>query len=177
MIARCGIGEGRIGALPVAGALQRGGKEEREPRRRHVPGGAIGHSSAVAAEGAPRHHRTRPRQLECLEAPHYHPATNQTEAAPEEHRSTAASSRNPNQRRGQCREQRGRWAELVAWRGRSGDGGPVEAGGGSGRNRNRRSAMRASPGATGARERGEKRMWSSVGSNQSSDQIDRVGPS
>jgi hypothetical protein len=123
--------------------------------RRHVPGGGVGDSAAVAAEGAPRHHHAGPRQPECLEAPQNHPAENQTEAVPEKHRSTAASRRNPSRRKGRRGEQRRREVKQMAWRGRSGVGGSVEAGGDGGRHRGQWSAARATPGASGARERGE----------------------
>jgi hypothetical protein len=90
--------------------------------RRRVLGGDVGDSAAVAAEGAPQHHRAGPRQPECLEAPQYHPAANRTEEALEKHRSTATSRRNPSRRRGRRRGQRRRWAELVAQRSRSVEG-------------------------------------------------------
>jgi hypothetical protein len=87
-------------------------------------------SATVAAEGAPRHHRAGPCQPECLEAPQYHPAANQTEAAPEKHQSTAASRRNHSRWRGRRRGQRRRWAELVAQRSRSVEGHLLETAGG-----------------------------------------------
>jgi hypothetical protein len=89
--------------------------------RRRVLAGDVGDSAAVAAEGAPRHHHAGPRQPECLVAPQYHPAANRTEAAPEKHRSTATSRRNPSRRRGRRRGQRGTgrswWlSEVDQWR-------------------------------------------------------------
>jgi hypothetical protein len=90
---------------------------------------------------------SKPRRPTCL----YH-----HRSRPEQRRSAASQvGRNPSRRRGWRGEQRRREAGQTAWRGRSGDGGPVGAGGGGGRHRGRWSAARATPGASRAREREE----------------------
>jgi hypothetical protein len=57
--------------------------------------------------------------------------------------------------------QRRRPGESRWWQSRSSGGVSMEAGGGEGRHRSRRSAARATPGASGAREReGRRERWS-----------------
>jgi hypothetical protein len=84
-------------------------------------------------------------------------------AASEEHRSTAAGGRNPSHREV--------FGAVIRGRGRAnqGSGGVDQAAA-------YRLRLVAAAGTTGAREQGEKRMRSSVGSNRPSDRTDQVEP-